>query len=127
MDTISKHCRLLGRPCKKKQPSSHSYNHYKECVTDPLIVAKLHFFSYIAGLLEPFLKLYQTDYPMVPFLFLDIKAILGNLLTIVVKPNILQKCNTAIKMAEMDLCEEKNVMKPKDIHMGFGAETEIQT
>ena len=29
-----------GGLAKKKQPSSQSYNHYKECVTDPLIVAK---------------------------------------------------------------------------------------
>ena len=43
---------------KKKRPSSKSYEHIKKCVAHPLIILKLHFFSYIAGLLEPFLKLY---------------------------------------------------------------------
>ena len=64
-------------------------------------LVKLHFCSYIAGLLEPFLKLYQTDNPMITFLFLDIKAILSTLLAIVVKPDVLEKCNTALKMIEM--------------------------
>ena len=104
---------------KKKRPSLKSYEHIKTCeLADPLIIVKLHFFSYIAGLLESFLKLYQTDYPMIPFVFLDTIAILRTLFTIVVKPDVLEECNTDIKMIEIGLNKEKTAMKPKNIFMG---------
>ena len=102
MDTGSKNSWFLGRPCKEEATFLNKLWAYKKSV-DQLVIVKLHFFSYIAGLLEPFKRLYQTDYSIIPFLFLDIKVILRTLLAIVVKPDVL-----------------------KDIHMGFGAESEIQ-
>ena len=41
---------------QSKRPSSKSSEVVVEAVTDPLLVAKLHFFSYVASLLKPYLK-----------------------------------------------------------------------
>ena len=121
MDTCSKNSWLLGRPCKEEVTFLKKLWACKVCCWS-IDHSEIAFFSSCNC---NFLKLYQTDYPMIPFLFLDIKAILRTLLAIVVKPDVLEKYNTAIRMIEIDLNEEKNAMKPKDIHMGFSAETEI--
>ena len=36
---------------------------------DLLMTAKLHFFAFIAGILKPFLVLFQTDNPMLSFMY----------------------------------------------------------
>ena len=41
-------------------------------MNDTLTTAKLQFFLFVAGILQPFLKLYQTDQPMIPFMYNDI-------------------------------------------------------
>ena len=52
---------------KSKRPSSRSYKNFKVSVGDPLTVAKLQFFSFLAGVLQRFLKSNQIDEPMGPF------------------------------------------------------------
>ena len=43
---------------KPKRPSSRSYEVVVETVADPLVVAKLRFCSYVASLLNPYLKIF---------------------------------------------------------------------
>ena len=57
---------------ESKQPSSNSYVVIKDVVKDLFLPAKLRFFCYVAGIVEPFLKEYQTDMPMIPFLYFDL-------------------------------------------------------
>ena len=65
----------------------------KNAVSDDLTIAKLHYFSYIAGLLQAFLKLYQTDQPMLPFLFDNLKGLMKTLL-VNISPSVLEKSKT---------------------------------
>ena len=44
------------------------------------MVAKLEFFSYIAGIVEPYVAAYQTDKPMIPFMYADLMLIRHNML-----------------------------------------------
>ena len=60
---------------KSKQPSSKSYGVVLSAVEDELFITELGFFSYLASFFLPFLTLYQTDQPMIPYLYQD----LGNL------------------------------------------------
>ena len=60
---------------KLKQPKCDSYNIAKDAVDDPLTVAKLEFFIYVAGLLEPYLKCYQSNQPMGPFIYCNLKKL----------------------------------------------------
>ena len=83
-----------------------------------LAVAKLSYFSYIASLFKPFLKIYQTDKPTMPFLFDDLKELYKTLFAIVVKPEILKKSKSAVKMLDLDL-DDKNYLKTADIHVGL--------
>ena len=67
----------------------------KNAVSDDLIIAKLHYFSYIAGLKQAFLKLYQTDQPMLPFLFDNLKGLMKTLLINIINPSVLEKSKIA--------------------------------
>ena len=79
---------------KSKQPKSKSFEAVKDAIDDVLYPAKLSFFSYFAGLIQPFLTCYQSDKPMIPFLHDDIFNLVFSLLQIVVKPDKLQECET---------------------------------
>ena len=109
---------------KSKRPDSKSYENVKKGIDDPMTVAKLHFFLYVAGLLQPFLTAFHGDGPMLPFLCNDIKTIFVSLLWLILKPQVFEKTQTSelTKVAEDDI----NLMKTKCIHLGFAAETEIQ-
>ena len=48
-----------------KRPKSKSFFNVQEAVNDSLKLLKLNFFSFIASLMEPYLRAYQTDKPMI--------------------------------------------------------------
>ena len=75
---------------KWKQPSSKSYMAVKDGVNNKLITAKLSFFSFVATLIEPFLKKYRCDKPMTPFMYTDLKSLIQSLL------DVLSQCKTGI-------------------------------
>ena len=81
---------------KSKQPSSKSYMEVKDRVDDKLITAKLSFFNCVASIVEPFLKKYQCDKPMIPFMYTDLKSLIQSLLELVVKQDVLSQCKTGI-------------------------------
>ena len=76
--------------CKSKQPGSKGSENTKKGVEDPLTMAKLHFFSFNAGLLQPFLKVFQGDGPMIPFLYNNIRSICISLLELIFKAKVLE-------------------------------------
>ena len=58
------------------QPKCKSIEELTEAITDDLIPLKLSFFSYMASLLQPFLKKYQSDKPLIPYLYDDLTKVL---------------------------------------------------
>ena len=60
----------VGLP-KAKRPSSKSYEDVKKAVDDSLTMVKLSCFSFFASLFQPFLLKYQTNNPMMPYLYPD--------------------------------------------------------
>ena len=98
----------------------------KNAVSNNLTIAKLHYFSYTAGLLQPFLKLYQIDQPMLSFFFEDLKGLVKTLLTDIINPSVLEKSKTAKELLDIKLDEQKKLVKTKDVHIGFAATNETQ-
>ena len=70
---------------KSSRPNSKSYDAVVKGVKDELTFAKLSFFSFIAGLLKPYLTKYQTDQPMIPFLAKDLEAMYKSLMRLILK------------------------------------------
>ena len=77
---------------KYKRPSSKSYANVKAAVEDPMTPAKLTFFSFVAGILQPILVKYQSDKPMVSYMYQDLK-LLRKLMQLIIKPDIVANCS----------------------------------
>ena len=92
---------------KSKQSKCDSCNIVKDAIDDPLTVAKLEFFICGAGLLEPYLKSYQSDQPMVPFMYFDLKKLVTCLLKLFVKAEVIENCKTSFALANIDLDKKK--------------------
>ena len=106
---------------KSKRPSSKSYSNVLSAVTDNLTPAKLHFFSYVAGIFQPFLTKYQSDKLMIPFLYSDLLKLFKSVLCLVLKPDVVNPCSSLTTLKKIDLTDKSNFCKAKDIKPGFGA------
>ena len=86
---------------------------------DPLIRAKFNLVEYIAAKLNSFLRGFQTDQPMVPFLFHILKDIADTILQMYVLTDVRSKNDTLQKLLNLDVTDV-NIRKKK-IDIGVGA------
>ena len=91
-----------------KRPQCKSYDTLLLYVSDPLIKVKFHFFKDLASHLEVFLRKYQTDDPMMPFLSNELETILGCLMKMFLKDNILEEAVTPFKLVKVDVNKTEN-------------------
>lgn len=110
---------------EKNEPTCQSYKHLKSALDDPLLSAKVAVFKSVAFDLEEFLVCYQTDAPMVPFLYDTLYELLKGLMEHVVKKEILDGI-TVMKMLKIDLTNEKNLKPAEEISLGFAVKDEIR-
>ena len=61
---------------------------------DLLMAAKLHFFAFIAAILKPFLVLFQTDNPMLPFMYDELSKISKRLIVLMYRKEKIDKVKT---------------------------------
>ena len=118
---IVKMCKFWARFAKSKQPQSKSYETLKTAVTDQFMIIKFEFFNFVAGMLEPFLRMYQTDSPMIPFIYLELKDLTTNLLKLFVKPAVIDGCKGGYDLVEIKMVKE-NMLPLDKMSMGFATE-----
>ena len=70
--------------------------------------------------------MYQTDQPMIPYMYNDLQKLLRKSILLVVKPNLLQNCKSATDMKNLDLIDRGNLLKLKDINIGFAASSTLK-
>ena len=80
---------------KSKYPTSASFTTVQTATEDPMLVAKLQVFVYIAKVLKPSLLKYQTDAPVMMFLGEDLQDTCQKLMQKFVKKSILDSADTA--------------------------------
>ncbi|KAJ8399436.1 hypothetical protein AAFF_G00411480 [Aldrovandia affinis] len=110
------------RTKKVPNPGTGSYDTIAAAIKDPLILAKLHFYMAIARTFTPFLKRYQTDEPVMPFLGRDLAEFLKSLLRCFIKRELLQDATT-VQLTRLDITERKNWVRLQDVDIGLGAES----
>ena len=62
------------------QKTTKSIINVKAALEDPFTEVKIRVFSFIASKMEPFLKKYQTDSPMIVYMYSDLKDLIKSLL-----------------------------------------------
>ena len=88
--------------------------------------AKLHFFEHIASIIEPHLKKYEADKPMVPFMYYDLKDIVYQLLEIIVKPAVLDFFKAKPQTwKDIDLSKDNNLISARKVDLGFAIDENI--
>ena len=86
-----------------------------EAASDTLMIPKLQFYTYVASVLELFFRLYQTDAPIIPFMYFSIENLATNILIFFMKLEVIEACKTASDLLEIDLSMEKNLLKVNQI------------
>ena len=49
---------------------------------DPFMIPKLMFFSFVYGLAEPYLKIFQSNRPVVPYIYSEVTSVIKSLLSL---------------------------------------------
>ena len=97
-----------------------------ESLEDTFTSAKLSFFSLTASEIEPFLVKYQTNRPMVHFLYYDLTSIYRKLQELIVKRSLLSDVKTSYGLMQIDLSDSKSLLKISDVQFGFFEVREVQ-
>ena len=80
---------------------------------DPLIISKLAFMNSVSKEVEPFLQLYQTDKPMVPFIVTDLDKIIRSLMERCIKGSAIEAASSVSDLMKIDLQENKLALASK--------------
>lgn len=107
---------------QKSIRSSKSFKTVQSCLEDKLLRAKLAFFFSLAQDIEPFLRQFQSDYPMAPFIHGDLLALLNCLMGRVVKEEVL----TSQPLKSIDVNTAGNLKSAKIIDLGYAAKREMR-
>lgn len=103
----------------RSETASKSFQLIKEACKDNLVVAKLNFFSFVGKQVQPYLKCYQTDEPLIPFQAEDVLKLLYSLMSLFVKKDILDKSTTDLTLSSIDLNTQENLLFSDKIETGF--------
>ena len=110
---------------KSKQPSCKSFLSVQFAVNDKYVVVKLQFFSFVASLFKTFLTAYQTDCPVLPFMYGDLIDMARNLLQLFMTLDVLNLCTSGTTLRELDLTKKDNILSPRKLIIGFATELTV--
>jgi len=102
-----------------KPPDSRSFKKVKEAMNDKMLAAKLGFMQSVAMQLEPYLTKYQSNKPLIPFLYQDLYSMLRNLMICFVKSDVMAGVTNASKLMAVDFSKKDNVKILHDTDIGF--------
>ena len=104
---------------KSKRPKNKSYEVLVNNYHDPLIPAKLQFFAFIASIFKPYLTIFQTDRPMVPFMSNELEKIISQLLRLIFKKDDLDQAESIVtKMKRKWLLDTANHLEESLVDLG---------
>lgn len=116
---------IAGVVADRKRPTSNSFETMESALTYVLLPAKIAFFQRVALILEQFLTAYQTDSPMMPFMYSDVKNMMLELISIVVKPTVVAG-KTGMNLYKIDLSESAgNLLDASVVELGFAVLEQI--
>ena len=96
------------KPQSKRPQNNLSYQTLVKLHKSTTITIYFTLFRDVSKKLLAFLKAFQTDAPMVPFLADALEEIMRSLMKYVIKKDVLETCVTAYKLNKLDVFAEKN-------------------
>ena len=115
----------LSLPVSKRPRYNKSYDTLVTHHKYPLVVARLHFFRYIASILKALLVRFQTDRPMVPFLSKELDAIIRRLLSLFIKKKVITEGGTPHAIMKIDIQKKENRLLLNQLELGSATKSEL--
>ena len=111
-----------------KQPKNNSsYDTLRENINDKLMKVKFHIFKDIARKMNKYLKIFQTDAPMVPFMDDVLDSLMRNIMRYFVKRSVLENAETSFRLHKIDIQNNENLLHAKNIIFGTAAKGMLKT
>lgn len=107
----------------KREPSSYSYNVVLSGINDKCLGPKLAFFRTIAEEVEPFLRSFQSESPMAPFLYTDILWTLNTVMRRFIKKDILD----STVLTKIDIMKPNNIVGAKNVNLGYATRQALRS
>lgn len=104
--------------------SCASFSTVCSLMEDPLLESKLSFFNSLIAEVEPFLKQFQTDVPLVPFLYGSLQSIVLNVMRRFVNERIINENITEVQ--KIDLTKKENLLPADEINLGFATRSALK-
>ena len=108
------------------RPNNKSYKTLVKHSTDPLMPTKFKFSEYIASVFEPCLTLFQTDAPLIPFMYEQLKEIYDKLLSMVFKIDSLEQVSTSKKLKASWLNKKKQHLENGLVNVGAATKSKLK-
>jgi len=107
-----------------RMPTSYSYKMMVSCLDEKFLQARLAFFQTLALDVEPFLKSFQSDEPLVPYLYTDLINVLKMVFSRFIKQEVLDNYTN---ISKIDILNKDNNVGAKKINLGFLTRASIRT
>ena len=89
----------------------------QEAVNDEFILAKIYFFSFLGSIFKPFLTKYQARWPVVPFMYNDLKNLVKSILQLYIRQSVVDNCPNGVVSRNIDLLNKSNIVSKKNSHL----------
>jgi hypothetical protein len=118
---VIKHFQTL---CKSKQPNkNNSYETLVTYHTDVFMQVKLQFFVDVASMMSSYLKQFQTDIPMMPFVSEILENLIRRLMKIFIRKAIIDEADSAYSLIKIDLQKRENHLPPELVKLPTATKT----
>ena len=87
---------------KSKRPKNTSYEILTKHYKDPLVPMKLQFFAFVVSIFQPYLVIFQTNSPMIPFMFSELEKIFNQLLRLVFRKDAIDQTDAILKKSKKE-------------------------
>ena len=94
--------------------------------TDLLVPVKLQFFVFVATIYEPYLSIFQTDAPMIPFMFTELENIYNKLLRLVFRQSCLEKISISSRLKKVCIENKENHIENGLVDIGAATKLKLQ-
>ena len=120
---VIKHSESLSQ---SHRANNKSYKTLVKHSTDPLMPTKFKFSEYIASVFEPYVTLFQTDAPLIPFMYEQLKEIYDKLLSIIFKIDSLEQVNISKKLKASWLNKKKQQLENGLVNVGAATKLKLK-
>ena len=102
-----------------------SFQYLKSMIHDPLLPAKLKFwFKMVSSKLNAFLRGFQTNKPMVPFIADTLRDLVCDFFGKIISKDVLKQKSNLYNLIQIDPLDKSIRKNPENVDIGFGAKLE---